>query len=190
MSTETRRAIVEAAVAEFSDHGFDGTRIESVARRAGCNKALVYRYYGDKTGLFEAALRSKFEGRTQILESLPESLAEIMSHWFRTTSDDPHFMRLIQHEALADDGGEVVEQDYRRNYYRRQIELLAHFQQEGLVTDELETRYLFLALLSLIVYPTSFPQITRLATGQTVDGRAFRRGYARFLSGLAEQLAK
>jgi len=190
MSSETRRAIVEAAVAEFSEHGFDGARMDNVAKRAGCNKALVYRYYTDKAGLFESALRSKFDGRSELLESIPEDLSEILAYWFSTTSDDPHFMRLIQREALNDDGGEVVEQPFRRSYYKRQIEFLASLQDSGGVASELETRYLFLALLSLVVYPSSFPQITRLATGQSPNGRAFRKGYAKFLHAFANQLEK
>jgi AcrR family transcriptional regulator len=47
-SGSAREAILEAAVQEFVEHGYDGVRMEHVARRAGCNKALVYRYFGDR----------------------------------------------------------------------------------------------------------------------------------------------
>ena len=40
-----RKEILKAATEEFSQHGFEGTRVEAVAKRAGIGKSTVYEYY-------------------------------------------------------------------------------------------------------------------------------------------------
>ncbi|MDR6951098.1 AcrR family transcriptional regulator [Ancylobacter sp. 3268] len=48
-----RRAILDAALEVFAEHGFTGARMEDVARRAGIAKGTLYLYFKDKTALFE-----------------------------------------------------------------------------------------------------------------------------------------
>ena len=49
---ERRRAIVAAALAEFSDNGFAATRLDDVAARAGVAKGTIYLHFPDKRALF------------------------------------------------------------------------------------------------------------------------------------------
>ena len=109
MSAASREAILEAAAGELADRGFDGVRLEHVARRAGFNKALIYRYFGDRVALLQAARRRRFAQRETLLDRLPASLGAMLRWWTRQQQADPHFMRLILREALQDDGGEPVE---------------------------------------------------------------------------------
>jgi AcrR family transcriptional regulator len=50
----TEQAILAAAKALLAEEGFQGFGINAVARRAGCDKQLIYRYYGGLDGLIEA----------------------------------------------------------------------------------------------------------------------------------------
>lgn len=50
----TERAIFTAARDLLAEQGFQGFGINAVARRAGCDKQLIYRYYGGLDGLVEA----------------------------------------------------------------------------------------------------------------------------------------
>jgi AcrR family transcriptional regulator len=50
----TRLRLLDAATAEFAEHGIAGARVDRVAAAAGCNKALIYSYFGNKDQLFEA----------------------------------------------------------------------------------------------------------------------------------------
>jgi AcrR family transcriptional regulator len=52
----TRARLLEAAVAEFSDHGFSGARTDRIARRAGSNIRMLYHYFGNKDALYVAVL--------------------------------------------------------------------------------------------------------------------------------------
>lgn len=49
--------ILDAALALFSEQGFDGTRMEDVARRAGLSKGAVYLYFPSKKALLEGLIR-------------------------------------------------------------------------------------------------------------------------------------
>ncbi|WP_416897108.1 MAG: TetR/AcrR family transcriptional regulator [Minwuia sp.] len=53
---ETRRRILEAATAEFARVGFEGGRIDRIARGARANQRMIYHYFGDKAGLYIAVL--------------------------------------------------------------------------------------------------------------------------------------
>ncbi len=50
----TRARIVEAAEAEFADHGFDGVSVRQIALRADVPVALINYHFGSKEGLYRA----------------------------------------------------------------------------------------------------------------------------------------
>ena len=51
------RRILEAAQAEFGEHGLEGTTVRAIARRAGVDPSLVLQHYGSKDDLFAIAIR-------------------------------------------------------------------------------------------------------------------------------------
>ncbi|WP_337270845.1 TetR/AcrR family transcriptional regulator [Oryzifoliimicrobium ureilyticus] len=50
----TEKSILEAGKMLLAEEGFQNFGINAVARRAGCDKQLIYRYYGGLDGLVEA----------------------------------------------------------------------------------------------------------------------------------------
>jgi len=52
-----REAILNAAEEVFAEHGFDGARIDVIAKISGYNKSLIFQYYGDKLSLYSAVIR-------------------------------------------------------------------------------------------------------------------------------------
>ncbi|MDH4048758.1 MAG: TetR/AcrR family transcriptional regulator [Gammaproteobacteria bacterium] len=61
--------ITAAALAEFSDKGYDAARVDDVAKRAGVSKGLLYLYFRTKEELFKAVVRSFVSPRIQALEN-------------------------------------------------------------------------------------------------------------------------
>jgi AcrR family transcriptional regulator len=49
-------ALLDAAQAVFSQHGIEGATVRAIARRAGCDPALIYYHYASKEALFLALL--------------------------------------------------------------------------------------------------------------------------------------
>src|SRR5271157_5660969 len=52
-----REAILNAGEEVFAEHGFDGARIDAIAKVSGYNKSLIFQYFGDKLGLYSAVIR-------------------------------------------------------------------------------------------------------------------------------------
>jgi TetR/AcrR family transcriptional regulator len=108
----TREAILDAAEAVFAEHGFDGARIDTIAEASGFNKTLIFRYFGDKLGLYAAVLKRIDTQATQLQGQLLGPLLEDESmvsdaHRFRAfltaalgaffdfMVEHPHVMRML-----------------------------------------------------------------------------------------------
>ncbi len=103
----TKELIHKAALAEFSDVGYGGARVDTIAARAGVNKRMLYHYYGNKDDLFLYVLERAYEKiRTHEekldLENLnPEdAVRELVKFTFTYHHDNPEFMRLLNNENL------------------------------------------------------------------------------------------
>jgi AcrR family transcriptional regulator len=76
---DTRAALVDAAKAEFTEHGFDGATVRAIAEHAGVDSAMVNHWFGGKDELFVAALDipvNPGEIISRALDGDPEHTAE------------------------------------------------------------------------------------------------------------------
>lgn len=71
-SAERRKAILDAALDEFSKEGFAATRLEDVARRAGVAKGTIYLHFRDKEELFQELIRSMMTPQLDALVALQD----------------------------------------------------------------------------------------------------------------------
>ncbi len=58
---EKQTDILKAAVRVFSEHGFDGAKMEFIAKEAGIGKGTIYEYFESKERLFEEILKFSIE---------------------------------------------------------------------------------------------------------------------------------
>jgi AcrR family transcriptional regulator len=110
---QTRRAILDAATAEFREKGYAGARVDDIAARTRTTKRMIYYYFGGKEGLYAAALEEAYGGMRDAeaalrLDELPP--AEAMRRLVETTFDHhaahPEFVRLVSGENI--EGGRAV----------------------------------------------------------------------------------
>jgi AcrR family transcriptional regulator len=180
-----RRRIVDAALDEFARVGFEGAQIERIAAAAGCNRALVYFYFGNKTGLFEAALSEAAEHREEQMAAQPSSLAEGLVYWFRQNVAEPRRIRLVMQEALAPALAGAPER--RKGYHARQIEVVKAFQNAGLLRSDISPSRLLTLFLAITSFPAAFPKVASVSLG--VDGEAgVVEEWSAFLTELASLL--
>jgi len=64
-----REAILAAALDEFAERGFEGARLDDVARRAGIAKGTIYLYFSDKEALFQELIRAALSPVVSIIET-------------------------------------------------------------------------------------------------------------------------
>lgn len=95
---ETRPAeLIDAAFEEFVAGGFAATRLEDIARRAGCTKGTIFLYFENKEELFRAMVRQILlphlaEAEQQVEQhqgSMRDLLAGIMRRRYERMSSGP-----------------------------------------------------------------------------------------------------
>ena len=108
---QTKNRILISATEAFAHNGFSGAHVAEIAEKANVNVALLYRYFGNKEGLFEAVLdrfiRSAQPYREQILapQSLPSNREEFraLSHWaWQYLEQETDMTRIALLESLRD----------------------------------------------------------------------------------------
>jgi AcrR family transcriptional regulator len=142
----TRDRILEAALAEFSAHGIAGARVDQIARRAGCNKNLIYIYFEDKETLFTTVLRKHLlrihEERPFTPDDLPGYAAEV----FDWAMANPDLMRLMAWFALEHKEKGPPE---RAAVVDAKIVALTEAQNTGQVGTAFPPGFLLIAIMSL-----------------------------------------
>jgi AcrR family transcriptional regulator len=106
----TASAILDAAAALLAREGFPAFGVNAVAREAGCDKQLIYRYFDGADGLLDALgerLADWVAVRMRPLEALgrPRSYSELMLRmalgFLHALRDDPLVRRLVAWEVAA-----------------------------------------------------------------------------------------
>src|SRR6476469_66162 len=109
-SVETRSAILDAAIAEFAERGFEGASIRAIADRLGLQHPLITYHYRSKDILWRAAAEHAFaQIRAGWDTSAPENsdlpplarLREEYATLFRYTVAFPEFHRFMRQEAMS-----------------------------------------------------------------------------------------
>ena len=103
----TRKAILNAAIREFSAHGLAGARTDTIAASAKVNKALLYYYFKNKRGLYTAALEeiatATVERALEVLDptrSAGERLLRMVANHFDRILTQREFQNLLQQEMV------------------------------------------------------------------------------------------
>jgi len=156
----------------------------SVAERAGVNKTLVYRHFGDRDGLFKKALEAVFEDRFSLLERPPLDITKLFEFWTKRFSRDTTFLRMLMREALELDDNEPVYKEIRAQYYDQQVKQIEQLQETGELPSEIRASHLFLMLSAVLAFPFLLPQITELLTGVKPSSKAFQRDWKESYKGL------
>jgi TetR/AcrR family transcriptional regulator len=110
-SQSTRATILEAALAEFAEKGFEAASIRSIAERTGFQHPLITYHYPSKDLLWQAVAEDTFERVRQEWDarvseqSKSSALERLRTEYralFRHTAAFPDFHRFMRQEAATD----------------------------------------------------------------------------------------
>ncbi len=108
-----REAILDAGEEVFAEHGFDGARIDAIAKISGYNKSLIFQYFGDKLGLYAAvnrradeqtrgwqndALSALTSGVALDANQIRDLLRKYVSQYFDYLVEHPRILRIFNWE--------------------------------------------------------------------------------------------
>ncbi|HEY6209335.1 MAG TPA: TetR family transcriptional regulator [Gemmatimonadales bacterium] len=167
--------IVTAARDEFARHGFDGARVDRIARRAGVNKQLLFHYFHSKRGLFDAVLTSGAAEFEQALAQLGTRDGRPLDRL--RANLEALFDFLATHAELVT----LLTQAHRTGAgpfapaIKRLVVLLAEGQGLGQVRDDVDPHLAAAqALVLMVAYPGLEPLITASAPPLGADEPALR----------------
>lgn len=165
--TETTARILEAARDEFAEKGFAGARVDTIARRAGVNKATLYYHIGDKKALYAEVIHDVIgkamlrlaEGTAQ--KGSPEDkIRTYIKILARTFDDNPQMPRIMMRE-IASGGPNLPEVFFK--------DLMTIITTLGAIIDEGRARGVFgeampllvhfMAIGATVIYKTLAPKI-------------------------------
>lgn len=155
----TRKAILAAALKEFSAAGYAGARIERIVKAAKCNIRMLYHYFGDKKGLYLAVLEAAYEdlrGREAELtidfDQPLEGFFALQRFTFDYFEKNPRIDGLLRNENLLQ--GKFVSQSRKVTEtafpLRRTIErLIESGQKQGLFRDHLDPVQIYVTIAAM-----------------------------------------
>ncbi len=175
----TRRAILDAALVEFSEKGHAAARIDAVAEAAGISKPMIYSYFGDKDALYAAALREAYvqiragEKELQLGDLAPVEAVRTLVHFtFDHFRQKPWFISMLNTENLL--GGETIHSiadvgDIQSNMISELRRVLDHGVRDGVFRDGIDPVELYITIASLCYFPISNRHTLRAVFKVPVD---------------------
>ncbi|MBV8882899.1 MAG: TetR/AcrR family transcriptional regulator [Chroococcidiopsidaceae cyanobacterium CP_BM_RX_35] len=116
----TQTLILAAAQEEFAKHGLTAARTEAIAAKTGVAKSMIYYYFKDKEGLYQAVLERSHSDLLQTSLQLdlahlsPEvALEKFLKALLDCVSHNPKLPMIMFHEAVQNQG----------QYYKRSSSL-------------------------------------------------------------------
>ena len=140
----TRKAILRAAIREFSEHGLAGARTEAIAESARVNKALLYYYFQDKETLYGAVLDNAFSGLKttvfRVLDSEVPPREKILAYagaYFDFIASNQIYPRLMQREMMRAREGQSQHIDkVIKNYIQPIFVRVSELMRKGIADGE------------------------------------------------------
>ncbi|HMQ94834.1 MAG TPA: TetR family transcriptional regulator [Amaricoccus sp.] len=181
----SRRAILDAALEEFSELGHAGARIDAIAARAGVSKPLIYSYFGDKDALYMAALREAYvqirsgENGLDLESKDPESaIRALVAFTLEHFRSKPWFVSMLNTENLR--GGATIRQ--MRDVSEIQSPLVVQLQKilergaaAGAFRSGVDPVDLYIAIASLCYFPISNQHTLRVVFDCPIDAEWLAR---------------
>lgn len=175
----SKRAILDAALVEFSEQGHAGARIDAIAARAGVSKPLIYNYFGDKNALYAAALREAYvqiragERALDLEHADPEdAIRALVGFTLEHFVSKPWFISMLNTENLR--GGTTIRAlrdvtEIQSPLVARLREVLERGAAVGRFRSGIDPVDLYITIASLCYFPVSNAHTLRVVFGCPLD---------------------
>ena len=104
----SKERIMKSALAMFALKGYDAVRVDDIARKARCNKAMIYYHFSSKRALYQSilkyVLKDMLEQMNPIFDSTvqpAQKLRLVLSAFLDRYNERDEFIRLMLREVLS-----------------------------------------------------------------------------------------
>lgn len=161
--SETRKAIINAAVCLFAEKGYEQTSMEELAREAGVGKATIYGYFKAKNEIFLAYCEEEVDFAFSALEKkqdenapLADQLIALMIGQLSYVTNNREFGRVFSREMLfPEDKDAVANRDLDIKYMTRLTSALSMGQKRGELPEETDLLLMMGHLHALYLFSLS-----------------------------------
>ena len=101
LSERKRASIVEAAITEFLNKGFQATSMDGLAARACVSKRTVYNHFPSKEALFEEIAKELFDYKTEMTEITYEPARTLASQLRELALNELELLRSERFRSLV-----------------------------------------------------------------------------------------
>ena len=143
-----RQRLLEAALEEFAAHGVAGARVDRLAKRAGISAGLVYSFYENKDGLFEAVFDLIVEQTVTGVPIDADDLGEYAGRLCDAGTARPDVLRFVAWYQL-ERGDPVPRRASTTTAMAEKVAAIAEAQSRGVVTDRLAPGEILALVLAL-----------------------------------------
>jgi len=155
----TRENILRAAIKIFAKHGLDGGSIDQISKAANSHDRMIYYYFGNKEGLFVAALEETYrrfnaaEAALKLDTTQPlVALKQVVQFILRYYKKNPEFVTLLNSENLHG-GKHIAKSNKAREYSSPAIgvvdQVLVCGIEQGVFRKDLSSRDLYMMIAAL-----------------------------------------
>jgi len=122
-SASTKRALVEVATAQFSEHGYGGTSLDAIVAGARVTKGALYHHFSGKQGVFEAVFAGVEDDAARKIKAAlrgtsdPWDKARAGLREFLQIVQDPAYQRIVIQDGPAILGYERFREQEERSSY-------------------------------------------------------------------------
>jgi AcrR family transcriptional regulator len=157
----TKKKIIKEAKLLFSKKGFDATTIDDIASACGVNKALIYYYFQNKSGLYSEVMSGLFDAiydevkaAQKTCNTTLEELEVFVKTYAHYADNQPYFPALLLRE-LSDSGAHLPEIMFAsmRKVYTLLSTILKKGEQEGIFSSALPmiTHFMIIGGINLMI---------------------------------------
>jgi len=193
-SDRTQKLILRHAMAEFAIKGYDGARVDSIARRCGLSKNMLYHYFGSKEGLFIAVLEDAYETfradqqDIEIRSTDPvEAMQRLIAHTFFALLENQKFIALLNSENLHK-GRHIRRSRVIRSLYNPLITTISEILQkgaaQGVFRTNLDPVHLYVSLSALAYHYISNQYTLNMALGIDLMTRKHQAAWLTYITDL------
>ncbi|WP_086662951.1 TetR family transcriptional regulator [Lentzea kentuckyensis] len=158
----TKAKLLEAALTEFATHGIAGARVDRIAAKAGCNKAMIYAYFGSKEELFDEVLKIQIAMVLEATPITPDDLPGYAGRLFDTYERQPELLRLAGYHRL-ENGFEAINKAEAEAHVMK-VAAIEEAQRDGRLPSDFGAE----ELLSLVVHMSILAFSTPVASRELV----------------------
>ena len=179
--------MLEAAVIEFADHGFEGATWRGIADRAGVSQGLIKFYFEDKAGLWRAAFLHAHACQAQELPPRPpggwpaasfEERAAWLRAFVRHAARHPDVARMMIRESKPDNARLAWAADeVLRDAHEEFLSAARSLQAQGVLAN-LDPVSLHYALIGAVCQPFLAAEEIRTVHGRDPNEDAFVEAHA------------